>query len=250
VQLDWSTFLLEIVNFLILVWLLKRFLYKPVLAAIAQRRTAIEKQLADAQTRQEEAKALEAQYRNRLAEWEKEKETLYAHLNEEIEARREKMMATLAESLGQEREKAHVLDERRLNELEKRAREAGVRTGVEFTARLFARIASPELESKLTSIIIEDLPKLPEARMVALRAGAASNGRPIGVTSAFPIPGVQRDAVSAILKQISGNSATIEFSEDRCLLAGLRIAIGPWIVHGNLKDELGFFAEMAKYDGE
>ena len=36
-QLNWSTFVLEIINFLILVWVLKRFLYKPVLAAIAQR---------------------------------------------------------------------------------------------------------------------------------------------------------------------------------------------------------------------
>ncbi len=249
-QLDWSTFWLEIINFLILVWLLKRFLYKPVLAAVAQRRAAIEKQLADAQTRQEEAKALEGQYRNRLGEWEKEKETLYTRLNEEIEVRREKMTAALEESLSQEREKAHVLEERRLKELQEKAREAGGRAGVEFTARLFARIASPELESKLTAVILEDLRKLPEAQMAALRAGSASNGRPIRVTSAFPISDVQRDAVSAVLKQISGNGATIEFCEDRGLLAGLRISIGPWIVHGNLKDELGFFSEMAGHGGE
>ncbi|WP_054775053.1 hypothetical protein [Methylogaea oryzae] len=41
-ELDWSTIALEIVNFLILVWLLKRLLYKPVQDIIAQRRAAIE----------------------------------------------------------------------------------------------------------------------------------------------------------------------------------------------------------------
>ena len=36
-ELNWTTFALEAVNFMVLVWILKRFLYKPVLAAIAQR---------------------------------------------------------------------------------------------------------------------------------------------------------------------------------------------------------------------
>ncbi len=47
-ELNWTTFALEIVNFLILVWILKRFLYKPVLEAIARRKTAIDKTLSDA----------------------------------------------------------------------------------------------------------------------------------------------------------------------------------------------------------
>ena len=45
-QLDWSTFILEILNFLILVWILKRFLYKPILTMIAERKAAIEQTLA------------------------------------------------------------------------------------------------------------------------------------------------------------------------------------------------------------
>jgi len=47
-ELSWSTFLLEIINFLVLVWILKHFLYKPVLDVIARRRSGIEKTLADA----------------------------------------------------------------------------------------------------------------------------------------------------------------------------------------------------------
>ena len=36
-QLDLTSFLLELVNFAVLVWILHRFLYKPVLAAIDRR---------------------------------------------------------------------------------------------------------------------------------------------------------------------------------------------------------------------
>ena len=37
-ELDWTTFILEIINFLVLVWILHRFLYQPVMNVIAQRR--------------------------------------------------------------------------------------------------------------------------------------------------------------------------------------------------------------------
>ena len=59
-ELNWSTFLLEIINFLVLVWILKRFLYQPVLDVIARRRKAIEAQLAEALRLQDEAESLKA----------------------------------------------------------------------------------------------------------------------------------------------------------------------------------------------
>jgi len=35
--IDWFTVVAQVINFLILVWLMKRFLYKPILNAIAAR---------------------------------------------------------------------------------------------------------------------------------------------------------------------------------------------------------------------
>jgi F-type H+-transporting ATPase subunit b len=49
--IDWFTVGAQVVNFLILVWLLKRFLYKPILHAIDEREQRIAKELADADTR-------------------------------------------------------------------------------------------------------------------------------------------------------------------------------------------------------
>ena len=62
-ELNWSTLLLEIINFLILVWILKHFFYKPVLAVIARRRS-IEESLNDANTLHEDAEALIARAGN------------------------------------------------------------------------------------------------------------------------------------------------------------------------------------------
>ena len=67
-ELNWGTFVLEILNFLVLVWLLKRFFYQPVKAMVVRRQQGIVQQLQEAGERQQQAEALQAQYESRLAD--------------------------------------------------------------------------------------------------------------------------------------------------------------------------------------
>jgi F-type H+-transporting ATPase subunit b len=243
VELSWPTFFLEIINFLVLVWILKRFLYKPVLEAIAHRKAVIDKTLADANAKEAGAQALVEQYQNRLADWENEKEKLQAGVAEEISAQRARMMAALENSLKQEREKARVLEERRLTELKNQAEEEGVVRGVQFTGRLLACAACPELEARLVNLTLEGLPRLPEEQIKALRLVGQQAGVRVKVTSAFPLSAAQRNAIGRRLKEVTENSVAVEFTEDSRLLAGLRISVGPWVLRANVEDELEFFAQ-------
>ena len=54
--IDWFTVVAQAINFLILVWLLKRFLYKPILHAIDEREKGIAAQLAQAEAKKAERK--------------------------------------------------------------------------------------------------------------------------------------------------------------------------------------------------
>lgn len=247
-ELSWPTFFLEIINFLVLVWLLKRFLYKPVLEAIAQRKAAIDKTLSDAKGKEAGAQALVQQYQNRLADWENEKVRLRAGVVEEISAQRTQMMTALENSLKQEREKARVLEERRLNELQNRAAEAGIAKGVQFTARLLARAAGPELEARLVSLAVEDLPQLSNEQIEALRSVSQQTGLQVKVTSAFPLSASQRSVIVQKLKDVTQDSVAVEFNENSGLLAGLRISVGPWVLRANLEDELGLFANAIGHE--
>lgn len=247
-ELSWTTFIVEIVNFLVLVWILKRFLYKPVLAAIGQRKAVIDQTLSDAKARQSDAQALEQQYSTRLADWQQEKQKLRAAVIGEIDAQREQLMTALESSLAQERERSRILEERQLNQLRKAAEEEGLARGVEFTARLLERCASPELEDKLVSLVIEDLPKLPNEQLQAIRAACGEANWRIKTTSAFTLSELQRKSIVQTLKDITQDNAAIEFHEDGRLLAGLRISLGPWMVRANLRDELGFFSGAMGHD--
>lgn len=245
-QLDWSTLLLEVINFLVLVWILKRFLYKPVLNVIARRKAAIEKTLADAAALQRDAEELEHKYRSRLADWEREKDGLRRELREELQGQRDRLTAELQSALAQEREKRALLEQRRLLELETHAVQTGTRRGLQFTSRLLERIASAELEARFVQLALDDLPHLSDLQKEALRSAGRDSQRIIKVTSAFPLPAAQRDAIAQALKGATRPDVTCTFQEDPSLLAGVRIGFGPWILRANLQDELAFFAERSR----
>lgn len=103
-ELNWSTFVLEIANFLVLVWILQRFLYRPVLAVIERRRTAIAKTLSEAEALQTRAAAVREQYERRLADWEQERAAARQTAQQEVDAERARRLQALQVTLEQERE--------------------------------------------------------------------------------------------------------------------------------------------------
>ena len=75
-EFNLSTFILEIFNFLILIWILQRLFYKPLLETIAKRKQFIDQSLADAKTMQQQAEEQRSLYENRQKLWEEEKKQL------------------------------------------------------------------------------------------------------------------------------------------------------------------------------
>ncbi len=136
-EFDWTTFILEIINFLILVWILKRFLYRPVLDVIDRRRAGIEKTLADAQHTEAEANRVKQQNEQQLADWEEEKKSAQTQLMAELATIRESKMAALEASISEEANRRRVLDERRQREYERKIEEKGYRKALNFLQNYF-----------------------------------------------------------------------------------------------------------------
>jgi len=242
---NWTTFSLEILNFLVLAWILTRFLYKPVLNVIAQRKAGIDQMRSESERMRREAAALRDRYEGRLAEWEREKEKARAQLLDEIGAERARLLEGLRVALEQEREKARVQEERRFGELARQAEETAITQSGQFIARLLSRLASPDLEARLVGLVLEDLPTLPDDKRQAIRDACSKAEASVKVASAFSLSQDRREALAAELRELIGRSVSIEWTEDDTLLAGVLISLGPWMIRADLRDELTFFTEAA-----
>ena len=248
---DWTTFILEIINFLILVWILKRFLYQPVLGVIAKRREGIEKTLADAQRIESEANELKRKNEQYLIDWEAEKEAAQAQLSAELAAMRESKLTELDIKINEEAQRRRVLDERSRHDFERLMEEKGIAQGAAFSSKLLSRMASAELEAKLFALLLEDLQNLREQDKHAVTEAATATEPElhIKVQSVFSLENSQRDELSRLLNEVTGRTLPIEFHINPELIAGFQIDIGPWILHANLRDELKFFSGAIRHAG-
>ncbi len=90
--IDWFTVIAQVVNFLILVWLLKRFLYTPILSAIDAREQRIARELADALAKQEEAQRERDELQHKNEEFDQQREALLSAATLEAETERQRLL--------------------------------------------------------------------------------------------------------------------------------------------------------------
>ncbi|WP_174875883.1 F0F1 ATP synthase subunit delta [Vogesella oryzae] len=243
-ELNWTTFVLEIINFLALLWLLKRFLYRPVLQILAARQAGIEQQLASARDSEARATAMQQQFASRLADWEQEKAAERRRFDAELATEKERQLAKLGKELAAERERSAAQDANRLaTQRRQLAGEASVQAR-QFASALLGRLAGPELEGRLVQLFIAELDALPEEQLAEVRAGLDGQGQGV-VSTAFELPAAQRQQVSAAVASRLAPQLALEFRVDPALLSGARLSLGAWRLDFSLAGELAFFPEAA-----
>jgi len=244
-ELNWSTFVLEIINFLVLVWILKRFLYKPVLDVIARRRAGIDKALGEAQAERSEAQKLQQQYEGRLADWEQERRQGRETLAQELEAERASRIEELQAELEQEREKSRVAETRRRTDALRKLETTALEQGARFASRMLELAAGPDLQARLVEILCTDLNEIPAEGIERLRTRYGKAPDHILVISAFPLPDDQRRRLEQALQKATGQDIPFRYERRDELLAGLRVVIGAWVLAANVLDELKGFADLS-----
>lgn len=248
-ELNWSTFFLEIVNFLILMWILNYFLYRPVMTALEKRRATIETSLQEASDKMEQAETLQAQYQKRLSEWAHEKQQLKAQLEQSLQQEREDQLKQLKDELYAEREKEEVIARQSLAETQSSYQRIAHEQGGKFAAKLLSSIAGPESELRLFDLLIEKIEGLSTENIAILQNACHSAPDKISVASAYPLPSKQSKQLEAKFSELCGKAVRIKFHQTPELIAGLRIHIGAWSVRMNLFDELNHFMELSHDNG-
>ena len=243
-ELNWTTFALEIINFLALLWILKRFLYRPVMQTLAERRAGIERTLAEARASEAQAAAMQQQFQSRLADWEQEKAAARRRFETELEAERARQMDALTKVLASERERSAAQDAHRLDTQRRELAAHASTEARQFASALFARLAGPELEGQLVQLFIEELAALPEESLSAVRAGQNGHGQGV-LSSAFELSAAQHQQLSSAVTARLGKAIALDFVVDPHLLAGARLTLGAWQLDFSLAGELGVFAEAS-----
>src|ERR1700690_348115 len=97
---DWFTIVAQALNFLILVWLMKRFLYEPVLDAIDEREKRIATELANADAKKAEAQKEHDEFQHKNAEFDQQRAALLSKATGGAEAERQRLLDEARKAAG------------------------------------------------------------------------------------------------------------------------------------------------------
>ncbi|BCN94091.1 ATP synthase subunit b [Thiomicrorhabdus immobilis] len=251
-EFNTSTFILEIINFLVLMWVLKHFFYRPVLEVIEKRRLKIEQATLKAEKLNEDANALQQSYQNRLNAWEQDKQRLRDAFLQEIETERAQKMQKLQADLTLAQERAEVIQQHEQAELLKRTQQQAHQQAARFAAKLLKGAACLEMQGKLIELFIAQLTHMQQQAdvdsvLLPLRQACEKSlqtNTPLKVQSAFPLTSEQQQQLQRALSPICEDSEHWSFVEEPSLLAGLRICLGDLALGINLQDELSGFTNL------
>jgi F-type H+-transporting ATPase subunit b len=218
--IDWFTVGAQAVNFLILVWLLQRFLYKPVLAAVDAREKKVAAQIADAAALDTKAQAERADLHRRSEALNREREGLLHKATEEANAERQRLI----ESARQESQQMHSkLTQALAQERAELGHQLSVRTQAEVFAvarKTLADLAGASLEDRMIEVFIAHLRELSPAQKLTLAGGDAN------IRSAFVLPAAGRASIDAAIHECLGATVTTRFETSAEFVCGVELTMG------------------------
>lgn len=248
-QFDWTTFMLEILNFLVLLWILQRFLYRPVLAMLDTRQQRIKDETERAEQLRNEAEALRRQYEMRLTDWNQQQESSRRQLEEELAQSRNASLEHLKQTLADEEAKSRIRNQALIAAREAALAREAAGEAYAHAAAMLQRLTSPQLTYDIVGIFLEDLANLPEDEHAALRKAAAmlTAAPAIEIISAHPLDEASRNALTQALSVAADQTLLPAFKENSGLIAGLLAVVGECQLHANLADELDFFRRRVNH---
>lgn len=239
--IDWFTVIAQILNFIILVWLLKRFLYKPVLQAIDNREKRIAGQLQDAAQKEMAAKGKQEEYERKNLEFEKQRDTAMKKVAQDSQLEGQKLMDEARKDADLFRSK--LLDSLK-NEQNLLSLEMVNHTRQEVFAiarKVLADLAGISLEEKITETFINRLQNLSAGEKEQLaRAIESDSSHNIELCSVANLDEIRQKAIQAAVHEIyTGNaSLTFRFRTSPELVSGIELRCGGYKTSWNIDDYL------------
>jgi F-type H+-transporting ATPase subunit b len=184
-QFDPFTFIASIVNFIVLVVLLRVFLYKRIVRAMDARKQRIHDRWDEAETARDAAQNERSRYEELRREIERERDKRIAEVRDEVSELRREMLSDARDEVNAEREKMHEALERERQETLRGFQRRAAQEITGAVRRTLADLADRDLETQMLRASARRIQSLdPDARN-RLRRGLESSAAPVTVHTSF-----------------------------------------------------------------
>ena len=246
--IDWFTVGAQVLNFVVLVWLMKHFLYQPVLDAIAAREKRIADQITDAASQQAKAATERKTFEDKNTAFDKQRADLLVEATAQAEAEGQRLREqaqTTAEAAAVQREKGLAQQAAHLQQL------IASRAANEVLAvarKTLADLAGADLEERMVMIFTQRLSELPTPAHETLSTALKTSTEPAVVRSHYQLSTEQQDAVNKATELAFGPNISLRFETAPDAICGIELSASgqklAWTIDEYLRELEQHVAEL------
>ena len=243
--INWFTVIAQIVNFLILVFLLKYFLYDRIVKAMDEREQRIQLRLKEAEEKKQEAEQEARSYLEKNRDFDAKREEMLAQARKEADARRKELTREARLAVTKQRsvwletiqrdKKSFVQDLRKMagNQVYTIARKA------------FRDLADADVEERTINAFLVHLKGMSKKTREALATSIKESGNEMVVRSAFEIPAKMREKITGSLHREIADGIQVRYEATSDLIMGIELKTRGRKIAWSLQDYLDTLEEHA-----
>jgi F-type H+-transporting ATPase subunit b len=235
-KFDIWTFLFQVVNFVVLVFILKRLLYKPVREMLQKRRDLVRQTLEKAELMQREALELKERHRKEMDKLEGLRERITEEMKAEVLEEKKRLVSAAEEEAAMRIEKSMALFDLEKARFQGEMKEKAIETVRIYSTNLLRDISDEEVHRGIWRRFLLEL------NGISLDIPGKDETVKIELISAFPVPDKDLDIMRGIMEKGVSRNVAIVCAVDPELIAGVKIRSGDVVYDSSLAGQVGAFA--------
>lgn len=222
--IDWFTVAAQIINFLVLVGILKYFLYGRIIRAMREREDKIAARLSEAEEREQEARQELEKYQRQNEELARKQEQMLAQAREETELERKKLLREAREEVDRAKARWHETLAREKDAFLADLRQRAGRQVLEVARRALADLANADLEEHIVRIFSQRLNEMDADKLHILHS-TLQRDRNVMIVSSFELSEEAKKTIAEILRRHGGNNINLKYQVSPEVISGIELKI-------------------------
>jgi len=221
--IDWFTVGAQTLNFLVLVWVLKHFLYKPILDAIAAREKGIADKLADADGKTKAAQKQRDDFEGKNKAFDEQRAALLSKATTDAKTEHDRLLDEAHKEADGFRATQAVALKNDQARLGKELARTASREVFAIARKTLADLATASLEERVGAVFTHRLGEMDGKAKATLGAALRSSKDPAVVQSAFDMPAAQMATIRNALNETFSAEIRVRFESAPDRICGIEL---------------------------
>ena len=227
------TIIAQLINFSVLLFILNKFLYKPILKTMDKRREDIKNKIEKTQNKLEESDKLKEEYFNKLQEVEKENIALRKQALEDIKKFKDSELQKVKEDISLKKDKFNDYLNLEQKSLIENFNENLSDLFVEYSNNILQVLANSTLQDELVNNFMQKINDLTDEKVESVNK---LNVEDMYISSNDELTDKQKDFIKDSLVKKGFKFKDIQYTVDKKLILGIELKAKSYVLSWNVRE--------------